>query len=81
MLDPTRLGDHPARKVFDYMVYRAEREGTGHSLTEEWYAGWFDRGVRWFFGVNISNAGSLLEDNQNPRAFAWYLKNCRQVLH
>jgi hypothetical protein len=49
-----------------YMRYRASREGVGYDLSPQFFE---DHPAVCYFGVIVRN-GRLVEDEQNPSAFA-----------
>lgn len=57
-----------ASKLHKYMAYRAEREGTEHTLTPDFYREHINNGVRKVFGVHLDN-NNLIKDEQNPNTF------------
>jgi len=65
-----------ARQLFDYMTFRAHREGQEHTLTVEFYERQLDRGAGSFFGVYVGpNCKGLLRDVQRPALFKEWLSN------
>ncbi len=63
-----------AKRLHAYMAFRAQREGTEHKLTREWYERQIAQRIFDFFGVEMcAEHGELLYDSQNPAAFAaWH---------
>jgi predicted transcriptional regulator len=57
------------------MKARAAYEGVVWKLTNNFIQRNFDVGIRTFFGVQIDNAGNLLEDTQQPEFFRQYHTN------
>jgi hypothetical protein len=55
-----------------YMRSRAEFENLKWELTEKDLRGYFEKGIRNFFGVVVSDNGDLIEDNEQPSFFMSY---------
>jgi len=54
------------------MKARANFEKVKWELTEKDLTGYFQQGIRNFFGVVIDNDGNLIEDNEQPSFFMNY---------
>ena len=59
-------------KLTQYMKARAKFENVEWLLTEDNLSPYYDKGVRNFFGVEIDDEGTLLEDQQQPSFFHSY---------
>jgi len=52
--------------LFDYMKIRSKVEKQKWELSKDYLEGFYDKGVRDFFGVQLSDGGFILTDNQQP---------------
>lgn len=59
-------------KLVMYMSSRAKFENVKWELTEKDLRGYFQKGIRNFFGVIVSDDGDLIEDNEQPSFFMSY---------
>jgi hypothetical protein len=68
-------GPNPtAQQLFDYMTFRARREGQDHTLSVEFYEEQLDRGIGSFFGVEVGpHCKGLARDVQQPDLFKEWL--------
>ena len=60
-----------ANDLHHYMKFRASQEGVGYTLSPGFFRKMLNQGCGIFFGVTVSEDG-LVEDEQNPGAFAAY---------
>lgn len=72
------------QELHEYMMFRAAREQVSYGLAPAFFTAALAMGVRMFFGIEVNEAGELVADSQNPRAFAAYSKTgprSRQECH
>ena len=55
-----------AQKIFNYMTFRAAREGLKHEMTVDWYKESLDKGYGGFFGVQHDTT-RITGDAQKPK--------------
>ena len=55
-------------QLHSYIRARAAVEGVGYELGPEFFEARLEKGVRNFFGVEVNEAGTLINDEQEPRA-------------
>lgn len=67
-----RLKTKTLDKLVLYMESRAKFENLKWELTEKDLRGYFEKGIRNFFGVVVSDKGDLIEDNEQPSFFMSY---------
>ena len=60
------------KSLYDYLMARAAYEKVDWALSKEFFTCGFDFGIRGFFGVQIDDDGTLLNDVQQPEFFATY---------
>jgi hypothetical protein len=67
VMKPTDIADC-AKQLHTYIQARAAVEGVGYELAPEFFQAGLELGVRSFLGVEVNEAGMLINDEHEPRA-------------
>lgn len=69
-----------AELLYDYMTFRAEKEGLKHELDIDFYLDNIECGVKSFFGITLGPRG-IKDDAQQPILLEeWRIKKCVEFI-
>ena len=61
------IKDYKTEMLYQYMKKRSKVENQKWGLSRDDLEGWFNNGIRTFFGVWLSDDGFIMGDNQSPK--------------